>query len=174
MIEILQELKDGGFEEFHQNPELFLTHHFSQIPLYDALLDKLNDFATETYSQGRVHISQAVKYYYDKFYTSRKLKEKDFFYFIRPFFVTDENSIVRKQKFLLALSKIINQFTPPVILQDKVFKNINKLNPFGESTMLILATYEIFESLKTEKIAKRPAYLKAKLRWSRKAAHFFA
>lgn len=162
MIEILEKLKDGGSEEFQQNPEIFLTRHFSEIPYYDAVLDQVNYFATETYNQGRVHISQALKYYYDKFYTSQKLKEKDFFYFIRPFFVTDENPIIRKQKFLLALSRIINQFTPPVILKDNVFRYVDKLTTFGESTMLILATYEIFESLKTEAIAKRPAYLKAK------------
>jgi hypothetical protein len=162
MIEILEKLKDGGFEEFQENPEVFLTRHFSEIPHYDAVLDQVNYFATETYSQGRVHISQALKYYYDKFYTAQKLKEKDFFYFIRPFFVTDENPIIRKQKFLLALSRIINQFTPPVILKDNVFRYVDKLTTFGEATMLILATYEIFESLKTEAIAKRPAYLKAK------------
>jgi hypothetical protein len=63
---------------------------------------------------------------------------------------------------LLALSRIINLFSPPVILKDKVFKYVDKLTTFGESTMLILATYEIFESLKSEQIAKRPSYLKEK------------
>jgi hypothetical protein len=39
---------------------------------------------------------------------------------------------------------------------------VDKLTTFGESTMLIIATYEIFESIKTMKLAKRPAYLKNK------------
>ena len=162
LIEILEKLKDGGYEKFQENPEDYLLSHFSETPQYDNILKGINDFAIETSNQGRIHISQALKYYYDKFYTAQKLKEKDFFYFIRPFFQQDTNTLKGKQKFLLALSRILNQFTPPVILKDGAFKYVDKLTTFGESTMLILATYEIFESLKTEKIATRPQYLKSK------------
>ena len=162
MIEILSKLKDGGYEEFQNDPEKYLLNNFSETPQYEQVLNQINDFANETFNQGRVHISQALKYYYDKFYTAQKLKEKDFFYFIRPFFVTDTDVLKRKQKFLLGLSRIINLFSPPVILKDKVFKYVDKLTTFGEATMLILATYEIFESIKTEQIAKRPAKLKAR------------
>jgi len=162
MIDILEKLKAGDYEEFQNDPEKYLLSNFSETPQYEQLLNQTNDFSTETNNQGRIHISQALKYYYDKFYTAQKLKEKDFFYFIRPFFVPETNTERGKQRFLLALSRIINQFSPPVILKDKVFRYVDKLTTFGESTMLILATYEIFESLKTEVIAKRPDYLKAK------------
>jgi hypothetical protein len=162
MIEILSKLKEGGYEEFQNAPEKYLLNNFSETPQYEQVLNQINDFANETFKQGRVHISQALKYYYDKFYTAQKLKEKDFFYFIRPFFVTDKDVLIRKQNFLLALSRIINLFSPPVILKDNKFRNVDKLTTFGEATMLILATYEIFESIKTEQIAKRPAKLKAK------------
>ncbi|MHB8262033.1 MAG: hypothetical protein ACYDCN_12210 [Bacteroidia bacterium] len=163
LIEILTKLKsEADFNEFQTNPEKYLLNHFKDTPQYSDILDKTNEFANETYNQGKIHISQAIKYYYDKFYTAQKLKEKDFFYFIRPFFVPEVNTERGKQKFLLALSRIINLFTPPVILKDKIFKYVDKLTTFGESTMLILATYEIFESLKTEQIAKRPNYLKNK------------
>ncbi|HBN6732593.1 TPA: hypothetical protein L3284_003624, partial [Elizabethkingia anophelis] len=53
-------------------------------------------------------------------------------------------------------------FTPPVILKDKQFFYIDKLTTFGEATVLILATYEIFESIRTNRIASRPAHQKAK------------
>jgi hypothetical protein len=162
LIEILETLKNGGYNEFQDNPESYLLRHFSETPQYEKILNGINAFADETSKQGRIHISQALKYYYDKFYAAQKLKEKDFFYFIRPFFVKETNTIRGKQKFLLAFSRILNQFSPPVILKDGVFKYVDKLTTFGESTMLILATYEIFESLKTNKIAKRPEYLKAK------------
>lgn len=162
MIEILEKLKAGGYDDFQNNPEQYLLTNFSETPQYEQVLNKINDFANETFNQGRVHISQALKYYYDKFYAAQKLKEKDFFYFIRPFFVTDNEVLRRKQKFLLALSRIINLFTPPVILKDKVFRYVDKLTTFGEATMLILAVYEIFESIKTQQIATRPAKLKAK------------
>lgn len=162
MIEILTKLKEGGYEEFQNNPEKYLLINFLETPQYEQTLNQINDFANETFNQGRVHISQALKYYYDKFYIAQKLKEKDFFYFIRPFFVTETDTLKRKQQYLLALSRIINLFSPPVILKDKVFKYVDKLTTFGEATMLILATYEIFESLKTEQIAKRPPKLKAK------------
>lgn len=162
MIDVLEKLKLGGYADFQKNPEQYLLTNFSETPQYEQILNKINDFANETSSQGRVHISQALKYYYDKFYTAQKIKEKDFFYFIRPFFVVDGNLLRRKQKFLLELSRIINMFTPPVILKDKEFNYVDKLTTFGESTMLIIATYEIFESIKTQQIATRPPKLKAK------------
>ena len=163
LIEILETLKDeNNYTEFQENPESYLLKHFKDTEQYSDLLDKTNDFATETFNQGRIHISQAIKYFYDKFYTAQKLKEKDFFYFVRPFFVQEVNTIRGKQKFLLSLSRIINLFSPPVILKDNIFKYVDKLTTFGEATMLIIATYEIFESLKTEQFAKRPQYLKSK------------
>ncbi|MCG2610652.1 hypothetical protein LZZ90_03940 [Flavobacterium sp. SM15] len=162
LIEVLKKMQAGGYNDFQNNPEQYLLENFSETPQYEQVLNAINDFAKETSNQGRIHISQALKYYYDKFYTAQKLKEKDFFFFIRPFFVVDENDLRRKQKFLLELSRIINLFSPPVILKDKVFKYVDKLTTFGEATMLILATYEIFESVKTNKIAKRPARLKSK------------
>lgn len=162
MIEILEKLKNGGYEEFQKDPEKYLLSNFTETPQYQDVLNQILSFANEAYNQDRVHISQAIKYYYDKFYTAQKLKEKDFFYFIRPFFVNDADTITKKQKFLLAFSRILNLFTPPVILKDKAFWYVDKLTTFGESTLLILATYEIFESLKADRIAKRPAYLKEK------------
>lgn len=162
LIEILEKLKESGYNEFQNDPENYLISHFHDTPQYEQLLDNIFEFAEETFNQGRIHISQALKYYYDKFYLAQKLKEKDLFYFIRPFLVKEPDDKRFKQKFLLALSRIINQFTPPVILQDNGFKYVDKLTTFGESTLLIIATYEIFESLKTEVFAKRPNYLKDK------------
>lgn len=162
LIEVLEKMKAGGYNDFQNNPEQYLLANFSETPQYEKVLNGIKDFANETSNQGRIHISQALKYYYDKFYSAQKLKENDFFFFIRPFFVVEEDGLRRKQKFLLELSRIINLFSPPVILKDKVFRYVDKLTTFGEATMLILATYEIFESIKTNQIAKRPAKLKEK------------
>src|SRR5258708_13562405 len=127
LIEILENLKNGGYSEFQNDPEKFLLAHFIETPQYKETLDGINDFANETFSQGRIHISQALKYYYDKFYVAQKLKENDFFYFIRPFFQTDPDKTIAKQKFLFALSRIINQFTPPLILKHNCFYTVHKL-----------------------------------------------
>jgi len=162
LIEILEALKGGGYSDFQNNPEKYLIENFSEITKYEEVLTDIDQFATQCYNQGRIHISQALKYYYDKFYTANKLKEKDPFYFVRPFLVNDPDPLRMKQKFLLALSRIINLFTPPVILKDNNFFYVDKLTTFGESTCLIIATYEIFESIKAEQIAKRPTKLKAK------------
>ncbi|MGJ1417404.1 hypothetical protein [Sphingobacterium multivorum] len=162
LIEILEKLRDGGYEPFQENPETYLLSNFSETLQYNDVLNNIKYFADLTSQQGRIHISQALKYYYDKFYVAQKVKENDFFFFVRPFFVSDENTIKYKQKFLLELSRIINLFTPPLILKDKQFFFIDKLTTFGEATVLILATYEIFESLRTNRIASRPAYQKAK------------
>ncbi|GGE19808.1 MULTISPECIES: hypothetical protein [Bacteroidota] len=162
LIEILEKLRDGGYEQFLENPETYLLSNFSETPQYNDVLNNIKYFADLTSQQGRVHISQALKYYYDKFYVAQKVKENDFFFFVRPFFVSDENTIKYKQKFLLELSRILNLFTPPLILKDKQFFYIDKLTTFGEATVLILATYEIFESLRTNRFASRPAYQKAK------------
>lgn len=162
LIDILEKLRDGDYEQFQENHEVYLLANFSEAPQYNDILNNIKSFADLTSKQGRVHISQALKYYYDKFYMAQKLKEQDFFYFIRPFFANGEDKIRYKQKFLLELSRIINLFTPPVILKDKQFYYIDKLTTFGEATMLILATYEIFESIRTNRVASRPAHQKAK------------
>lgn len=162
LIEILEKLRDGDYEKFQESPEMYLLQYLDQTQQYDFLLNEVEKFSEETMKLGKIHISQAIRYYRDRFYVAQKFKESDFFYFIRPFFQKDENKLVEKQKFLLSFSRILNQFTPPVILEGGIFKYVDKLTTFGESTLLILATYEIFESLKNEKLAKRPAYLKAK------------
>jgi hypothetical protein len=86
LIDILEKLKDGGYEQFQENPEIYLLTNFLEVPQYNDVLKNIKDFADLTYEQGRIHISQALKYYYDKFYMAQKLKENDFFYFVRPFF----------------------------------------------------------------------------------------
>lgn len=162
LVDILDKFRDGGYNDFQSNPENYLLTHFSEAPQYNQVLDYIKAFADLCFEQGRIHISQALNYYYDKFFMAQKLKENDFFFFIRPFFAKGKDSLRMKQNFLLPLSRIINLFTPPVILKDKQFFYIDKLTTFGEATALILATYEIFESVKNNKIAKRPAHLKDK------------
>jgi hypothetical protein len=162
IVQILTALQNGGYDDFQNDPEKYLIANFSEHTDYKVLLDNIKQFADQTFDQGRIHISQALRYYYDKFYTAQKLKETDPFYFIRPFMVADPDPLRMRQKFLLGLSRILNQFTPPVILKDGEFFYIDKLTTFGEATLLIIATYEIFESVKSQQIAKRPARLKAK------------
>ena len=162
MIDLLEKLQNGGYDSFQVDPEKYLLDIFLEAPQYDQVLADIKKFADQCYEQGRIHISQAITYYYDKFYAAQKFKEDDFFFFIRPFFANGEDSLRMKQRFLLALSRIINLFTPPVILKDKQLFYIDKLTTFGEATALILATYEILESIKSNKIAKRSPYLKAK------------
>lgn len=162
LITILEKLRDRGYEKFQENPESYLLQYLDPTLEHDNMLFEIEKFANETMNLGKIHISQALRYYRDKFYSAKKFKDSDFFYFIRPFFEKDDDKLKEKQKFLLAFSRILNQFTPPVILENGAFRTVDKLTTFGESTLLILATYEIFESLKNNRLAMRPAYLKAK------------
>lgn len=157
LTQILEKIKTDGVDKFRENPELYLINEFKEPIEYDNLLSLIKSFAEETKAQKRYLISQSLSYYYDKFLISQKFKEKDPFYFIRPFFNGND-----KSKFLLDLSRIVNVFTPPVILYEKSFYTIDKLTNFGECTMLLLASYEIFESLKNHKIAIRPKFYKEK------------
>lgn len=153
LIGLLNELKEIGFEKFQENPEGFLNERI-RLTRQDFLISKVYEYAESRYNNGAIHISQALKYYGDKFYSARKFLDLDFFYFIRPFFEfeSDERG---KQRFLLSLSRILNQFLPPVMLKDRTFKVVDKVTNFGETTLFILATYEIFESLKAHKFAHR-------------------
>lgn len=161
LIAILEKLRDGAYEQFKDDPENYLLQFRDSLVQHARIVKTTKKLADEAAEQGRIHLAQSIKYYHDKFFFAMKLKEEDFFYFIRPFF-EKEVSERGKQRFLLALARILNPFTPPVFLQDGVFKVTDKLTTYGEATTLILACYEIFESLKTEKYAKRPQYLKNK------------
>lgn len=161
LINILEKLRDGEYPQFKEDPENYLLQ-FRDSPIkHEGIVKTTKKLADEAAEQGRIHLAQAIKYYHDKFFFALKLKEEDFFYFIRPFF-EKEISVRGKQRFLLALARILNPFTPPVFLQEGIFKVTDKLTTYGEATTLILACYEIFESLKTEQYAKRPEYLKNK------------
>lgn len=162
MINILEDLRNGGLATFQLGPENYLQQFIDSGDVHEQVISKIEEFADQAYKQNRVHISQAIKYFRDKFFIAKKLKDSDFFYFIRPFFEQHDKPLFKKQRFLLAFSRILNQFIPPVILKDKVFRTLDKLTTYGEATLLILASYEIFESLKNDKYAKRPAYLKNK------------
>jgi hypothetical protein len=165
LIEILEHIRDGGYDEFQKDPETYLLQHIDSMEAHEKTITYSESFSKQAYEQRRVHVSQALNYYRDKFYASKKLKDHDFFYFIRPFFINEENKESKKQKFLLSFARILNQFSPPVILKDKQFRYVDKLTTFGEATLLMIAVYEIFESLKTEKYAKRPPYLKSKYKF---------
>ncbi|WP_298152349.1 hypothetical protein [Flavobacterium sp.] len=162
LISILEQFKNGDYLQFKEDPEKYLNQFIDITPKHDDMISYTRKFADETGGQGRIHISQSIKYYHDKFFFAKKLKDEDFFYFIRPFFEKGTDEIRGKQRFLLALARIINPFTPPVFLENGIFKVTDKLTTFGEATVLILACFEIFESLKTEKYAKRPQYLRDK------------
>ncbi len=45
MIEILTKLKDGGYEEFQNDPEKYLLSNFLETPQYEQTLNQINDFA---------------------------------------------------------------------------------------------------------------------------------
>ena len=64
LVEILEIVKRDGYEKFQENPEGYLMSQFLEIPEYEHILNEINDFAIETSNQGRIHISQALKYYY--------------------------------------------------------------------------------------------------------------
>lgn len=162
LITILELIRDGGYVEFQMNPEAYLLQYIDPMDDHDKLIEYSESFSVQAFEQRRIHIAQALNYYRDKFYSAKKLKDYDFFYFIRPFFINEEKVDNKKQKILLAFARILNQFSPPVILKDKQFNHVDKLTTFGEATLLMISVYEIFESLKTEKYAKRPQYLKNK------------
>ena len=165
LIVILEKLKDGDYSKFKADPENYLLQFKDSSVKHEEMVTCTKKLADEASEQGRIHIAQALKYYNDKFFFAMKLKDDDFFYFIRPFFEKDVNETPGKQRFLLALARILNPFTPPVFLENGIFKVTDKLTTFGEATILLLACYEIFESLRTEKYAKRPEYLKNKYKF---------
>lgn len=161
LIELLEGMREGGYEVFQQNPEAYLLERIKE-PDMAGILAYTRSFSTQCFEQGRIHIGQALRYYGDRFYIAHQLKREDFFYFIRPFFTPEAETMRYKQQFLLALAKIIQVFTPPLILKDGTFFYVDKLTTIGEATTHIIALYEIFESIKTHRIARRPGYLKEK------------
>lgn len=162
LIEIMQSLQGAESEDFQKDAEAYLLSHFKDDPRYQDALAYTKKTYEEMFGMGSVHIAQALKFFHDRFYIACKFKEDDFFYFIRPFTVEHSDKILWKQRFLLALGRIINQFPPPIILKEGVFHYVDKVTTFGEATLLMIAIYEIYESLKNNAIAQRPSYLKAK------------
>jgi hypothetical protein len=154
-------MRDGGTELFQSDPLGYISKRYVEPDIH-MQLEQIRAFSAQCFEQGRIHMAQALYYYGDRFYLAHQLKKQDFFFFVRPFLVQHESKERYKQLFLLALARIIQVFTPPVILKNGLFNYVDKLTTIGEATTFIIATYEILESLKTQRIAKRPIYLKKK------------
>lgn len=162
LIKILQKLQNGGFNDFKDNPENFLKNNYVIPERYNELLYCINCFSKETLKRNYKFVSKALNYFYNKFYCSKSIKDGDLFYFIRPFF-SDNNSVDYKIQFVTKLFKIFNDFTPPVFLKNNLLYSFNsEHDEIAELTTIIMATYEIFESLNKNQIAKRLDYLKKK------------
>lgn len=167
LVELLEDMRDGGYEAFQQDTETYLLKR-RQEPDMPGMVAYTRSFSEQCVEQGRVHIGQALRYYGDRFYIAHQFKQEDFFYFVRPFFTLENENARYKQQFLLGLARIVQVFTPPIILKDGAFFYEDMLTTMGEATTHIIALYEIFESVKTLRIARRPDYLKERYNFPEK------
>jgi hypothetical protein len=156
LVDVLNEVSMNK-QTFEADPFNFLQKQIPVSAETNKLLNAINQFITETSKQGRTLISTALQYYYDIFYIANSFKENDPYFFIRP--ILDSET---KEEFLDKFQRIYKIFNPPLILQDQKFHVLDNITHYPSSTLLIIGTYEVFESLKHKKFAKRPDYLKSK------------
>ncbi|NDU99248.1 hypothetical protein [Spirosoma terrae] len=150
LVNILSKIQIDGYDIFSQDPEKYINKHIENPTNNNYLLNVIDLFAKQASLQGRNYLSKAINYFYDIFYMATSIKKNDYFFFIRPF-IAQEN----KEEFLNALSRIVNIFTPPVMLVSKEFHVIDKLTDYGDSVTVLIASHEIIESLKNNRLAKR-------------------
>jgi len=137
LIEVLESLRDGGYEAFQQDPLQYLGACY-QLPDISGLLQYIAAFSDECEVQGRLHMAQALRYYEDRFYIAHQFKQKSLFYFIKPFLVTHRDRGRFNQLFMQALSRVMQVFTPPLILQNAYFKRWINSAPWEKLPHILL------------------------------------
>lgn len=156
LIETLEAIKLYGFEIFANDPEAFLLNRLqgNELRCYAMILDNERIYVNECLSHGRKNLADTMTLIYQKQYDAYHLLGKDFFYFIRPFFIPNIDDLSGRQKFLKMFLDIRSQMAEPILVQGGKMIDADK-DSFKNHLAFHIAAYEIFDSLYAYRIAQR-------------------
>lgn len=163
LVNTLLAIKKKGLDFFEQNPEQFLINLLkgNELSLYADLMKYEKSYVDECLQAGRKNLADTMTLIYEKQYKSYGLLNKDFFYFIRPFLVSNIDSEKGRQDFLNLFEDIRTALGEPLLVQDRQMYGADT-DSYKNHLAFQIASYEIMDSLVVNKIAKRIPKRKAK------------
>ncbi len=111
-------------------------------------------FIEECEFHGRKNLRDTIYLLYTKSCCAYNHIVKDFFYFVRPFMISNIQEEQGKTEFLRLFNEIKNEMDEPLILIDKQLNDSN-LNTYKNHLAMLIAIYEIMDSLYENRIARR-------------------
>lgn len=141
-------------QDFNENSEAFLHQfiggYFSQV---QGLLDYQKQFIDECQQQHRRVLASVSTQLWNLSKKALSFLKRDYFFFVRPFmhtFEAQEDTLT-----MLALLKSIrDEMKEPLILQNKKLLNPQR-DFYKDSLAILLAIYEVSDSLYEHRIAQR-------------------
>ncbi len=160
--DMLQQVKKDGYDAIEQNPAEYMEKHFSIFVGYDCLINEIDKFIEEAKAQKRVLTAHLLAYYQDRFITATAFLKKDPLFFVCPFLIDNLNDERNRQDFWIGFIRIKTCFPEPLMIQGKDFITTRPSEYGADLTVLVLAIYEIMESLEKNQVAKRLDHYKNK------------
>lgn len=154
-VELLEKISKDR-DSFIDNPEYFLLALAD--PMYGNCLFQIlkyeEDFIKECECQGRLNLRDTVYLLYKNSCVAYNHIKEDFFYFVRPFMVSNVDNKEGRKEFLRVFNNIRNEFDEPLILKDKRLID-GDTDTYKNHLAMLIAVYEIMDSLYNNRIARR-------------------
>lgn len=156
LIETLKAIKKCGIEFFLKKPESFLLslRKGNELDVFSNILKYEESYVNECCSHGRRNLADTMALILDKQIKAHKCLCEDYFYYIRPFLVSDINDLSGRQEFLRLFQIIRSELDEPILVQEGKMIDADE-HTYKNHLALQIASYEIFDSLTVNRIAKR-------------------
>lgn len=156
LIRVLEQLSKNGYKEFIEQPEIYLKKCLegNEINKYVTILNYEYDFIKECYKQGRKNLGDTMVLLYNIQEESVRMLKNDFFCFVRPFMINNVETDDGRIEFLNRFKEIRERMKEPIIVKNRKMVGAD-IDTFKNHLSMLIAIYEILDSLYVNQIATR-------------------
>ena len=163
-IELLENISNNN-QSFYRDPEQFLRDkhiNYTKKEYFEKLEWILHyefSFIEECQQQGRRNLRDTIVLLFRKSWQAYEHLKNDFFYFVRPFMIGNIKTGNGRKKLLALFKNIRAEMEEPLILQDH---KLLDSTPYANHLAMLVAIYEIMDSLYSNNLATRTCKRKNK------------
>lgn len=156
-LNTLEKIAKMGCNTFEEDKEKILLSYMDgyEVEYYSSNVNYSRAFAEECYAQKRRNLGDTMTLMLSEMDICIEETKNDFFYFVRPFMVSNIDSEDGRREFLDKFKRIRGEIGEPVILQNHHFLDANGTDAYKNHLAMLIAIDEILDSLNDNKIAKR-------------------
>lgn len=145
-----------------QSPEEFIVNNIGKnvTTSIHEIIEQIRARCMESFYQNKIHYSLALYHIYNTAILACEVLEKDFFFFIRPFMITNMNTDQGKRQFIKMYQHIRNSLPRPLIAIENKIIGENQPYSFGYGINIISAMTAVVDSLYEHRYAQNTSKIK--------------